>query len=65
LSSKKICKIKIKDDLKFSLPSFERYFIDSDDYDDAIIQRISNTLRVRSPYFKNLILADKIKNEIM
>jgi len=47
--------------------------LDSDEY-DVIIQikenqnikefrAHSNILRVRSPYFKNLILADKIKNE--
>ena len=55
------------------LKDISSMLIDSDDY-NVIIQikegqnikefrAHSNILRVRSPYFKNLILADKIKNE--
>jgi len=55
------------------LKDISSMLIDSDEY-NVIIQikenqnikefrAHSNILRVRSPYFKNLILADKIKNE--
>ena len=55
------------------LKDISSMLIDSDDY-NVIIQikenqnikefrAHSNILRVRSPYFKNLISADKIKNE--